>query len=107
MQPERESVSETVKMDESHASFRDGHKIENIGTVEADDIKDAVSDNEDDEDIEDNEMEEEWNEYMKEEEQFENKKEKTKEKDRIAGNLTFGLYFRKCNVSKSYKEKWI
>ena len=62
-------------MDESHAPSRDGTIIENIGTVEAD-IKDAVSDNEDDEDIEDNEMEEEWNEYMKEEEQFENKKEK-------------------------------
>jgi hypothetical protein len=77
-------------MDESHAFSRDGSKIENIGTIEADEIKDAVSDNEDDEDIEDNEMEEEWNEYMKEEEQFENKKEKTKEKDRIAGNLTFG-----------------
>lgn len=74
-------------MDESYAPSRDGTILDSIGTVEPENIQDAISDEEDN-----NQMEEEWNQYMKEEEQFESKNEKTKENDRIAGKVSFLIF---------------
>lgn len=83
MRTNHESISETVRMDESYAPSREGTNQESIGTVDPETIQDAISDEEDN-----NQMDEEWNQYMKEEEQFESKNEKTKENDRITGNIS-------------------